>query len=42
MAFVVLGIIDLEGLSLQHIWNVSPSVAKMVVSLMVVSKLEPK
>lgn len=29
------GIIDLEGLSLQHIWNLSPSVAKKVISLMV-------
>lgn len=31
------GIFDLEGLSLQHIWNLSPSVAKKIISLMVVS-----
>lgn len=30
------GIFDLEGLSLQHIWNLSPSVAKKIISLMVV------
>lgn len=33
------GIFDLEGLSLQHIWNLSPSVAKKIISLMVVSEL---
>lgn len=33
------GIIDLEGLSLQHVWNLSPSVAKKIISLMVVSKI---
>lgn len=36
------GIFDLEGLSLQHIWNLSPSVAKKIISLMVVSELKKK
>lgn len=31
------GIFDLEGLSLNHAWYVTPSVAKKIISLMVVS-----
>lgn len=32
------GIFDLEGLALQHVWNLSPSVAKKIISLLVVSE----
>lgn len=32
-----IGIFDLEGLSLNHAWYVTPSVAKKIISLMVVS-----
>lgn len=32
-----IGIFDLEGLSLNHAWYVTPSVAKRMISLMVVS-----
>lgn len=33
-----IGIFDLEGMSLNHAWCVTPSVAKKIISLMVVSK----
>lgn len=34
------GVFDLEGLSLQHVWNVTPSVAKKIICLMVVSAVQ--
>lgn len=36
---ICLGIFDLEGLALQHVWNLTPSVAKKIISLMVVCEL---
>lgn len=30
------GIFDLEGLTLQHVWNLTPAVAKKIIALMVV------
>ena len=32
-------IIDLAGISVQHAWNVTPTIAKMMVELLVVSRL---
>lgn len=33
-----IGIFDLEGMALNHAWCITPSVAKKIISLMVVSK----
>ena len=34
-----IGIFDLEGLTLNHAWNMSPSTAQKIISIMVVSRL---
>ena len=34
-----LGVFDLEGLSVNHVWHMSPSVAQKIINLMVVSRI---